>query len=204
MHYPSGDIRGHKGSSGGGRGHWGYDQHCTWALPSCGHTGLSLVLCDCQSLWDWSNVPVLPQVLQAGEEPGFLLQATGDSWFNFFWTHHKEAALLPRCFTSLLQPQLFNTTIETSQKSDVLDERLQILLDQILLNSYNNVSRGLFEQHKLIYSFMLCVEVMKQQGEISEDEWQFFLRGAASLEKVGARKITLGNFCLAGIIYLFI
>nr|XP_046259789.1 dynein axonemal heavy chain 6 isoform X2 [Scatophagus argus] len=79
--------------------------------------------------------------------------------------------------------QLFNSTIDTSEKSSVLEERLQILLDQILLNSYNNVSRGLFEQHKLIYSFMLCVEVMRQQGEISDAEWQYFLRGASSLEK---------------------
>ncbi|XP_026216049.1 dynein heavy chain 6, axonemal isoform X2 [Anabas testudineus] len=79
--------------------------------------------------------------------------------------------------------QLFNSTIETSEKSSVLEERLQILLDQILLNSYINVSRGLFEQHKLIYSFMLCVEIMRQRGEISEAEWQHFLRGAASLEK---------------------
>ncbi|XP_076584320.1 dynein axonemal heavy chain 6 [Chaetodon auriga] len=79
--------------------------------------------------------------------------------------------------------QLFNSTIETSEKSSVLEERLQILLDQILLTSYINVSRGLFEQHKLIYSFMLCVEVMRQRGEISDAEWQYFLRGAASLEK---------------------
>ncbi|XP_071360020.1 dynein axonemal heavy chain 6 [Trachinotus anak] len=79
--------------------------------------------------------------------------------------------------------QVFNSTIETSEKSSVLEERLQILLDQILLNSYISVSRGLFEQHKLIYSFMLCIEIMRQRGEISDVEWQHFLRGAASLEK---------------------
>uniref|UniRef100_A0A8C9Y7F2 Dynein axonemal heavy chain 6 n=1 Tax=Sander lucioperca TaxID=283035 RepID=A0A8C9Y7F2_SANLU len=79
--------------------------------------------------------------------------------------------------------QLFNSTIETSEKSSVLEERLQILLDQILLNSYINVSRGLFEQHKLIYSFMLCIEIMRQRGEISDAEWQHFLKGTASLEK---------------------
>ncbi|XP_062296546.1 dynein axonemal heavy chain 6 [Scomber scombrus] len=79
--------------------------------------------------------------------------------------------------------QLFNSTIETSEKSSVLEERLQILLDQILLNSYINVSRGLFEQHKLIYSFMLCVEIMKECDEISDAEWQHFLSAAASLEK---------------------
>ncbi|KAI9538399.1 Dynein heavy chain 6, axonemal [Dissostichus eleginoides] len=79
--------------------------------------------------------------------------------------------------------QLFNSTIETSEKCSVLEERLQILLDQILLNSYINVSRGLFEKHKLIYSFMLCVEIMRQRGEISDVEWQHFLKGTSSLEK---------------------
>lgn len=70
--------------------------------------------------------------------------------------------------------QLFTSTIETSEKSSVLEDRLQILLEQILLNSYINVSRGLFEQHKLIYSFMLCIEIMRQRGEISDAEWQHF------------------------------
>ncbi|CAG5929115.1 unnamed protein product [Menidia menidia] len=79
--------------------------------------------------------------------------------------------------------QLFNSTLETSEQSDVLEERLQVLLHQILLNSYISVSRGLFEKHKLVYSFLLCVEIMKQRGEISDGEWQYFLRGASSLEK---------------------
>ncbi|KAM4603926.1 dynein axonemal heavy chain 6 [Polymixia lowei] len=79
--------------------------------------------------------------------------------------------------------QLFNSTIETSEKSGVLEERLQILLDQTLLASYANVSRGLFEQHKTIYSFMLCVEIMRQRGDVSDADWQHFLRGAAPLDK---------------------
>lgn len=83
-----------------------------------------------------------------------------------------------------LHLQLFNSTIETSEQSTVLEERLQILLNQILLNSYINVSRGLFEQHKLIYSFVLCVEIMRQRSEISDGEWWRFLKGASSLKKV--------------------
>lgn len=80
--------------------------------------------------------------------------------------------------------QLFNTTIETSKKTDDLQHRLHILLEQTLLTAYVNVSRGLFEQHKLIYSFMLCVEIMRQQGFLTDAEWNFFLRGSAGLEKV--------------------
>lgn len=120
---------------------------------------------------------------QVGRQASFYKpQAT--LHFLFFRNTLLNGFLSVPFFLYFLQPQLFNSTIETSEKSSVLEERLQILLDQILLNSYNNVSRGLFEHHKLIYSFMLCVEVMKQRGELSDAEWQYFLRGAASLEKV--------------------
>lgn len=80
--------------------------------------------------------------------------------------------------------QLFNTTIETSEKSDNLHERLKILLQQTLLTAYTNVSRGLFEQHKLIYSFMLCVDIMREHEQLTEAEWNFFLRGSAGMEKM--------------------
>ncbi|XP_056619544.1 dynein axonemal heavy chain 6 [Triplophysa dalaica] len=79
--------------------------------------------------------------------------------------------------------QLFNNTIEAAERHRDLSVRLQILLDQTLLSAYTNVSRGLFEKHKAIYSFMLCVEIMMQRGEISQQEWQFFLRGAGGMEK---------------------
>ena len=46
------------------------------------------------------------------------------------------------------------------------------------------LGRGLFEQHKLVFSFMLCVDIMRQAGDISDVEWNFFLRGAAAVDKV--------------------
>lgn len=80
--------------------------------------------------------------------------------------------------------QLFNSTIETSEKHSKLSARLQILLDSTLFSAYTNISRGLFEQHKTIYSFMLCVEIMIQREEISPQEWFCFLRGAGGMDKV--------------------
>ncbi|XP_051785909.1 dynein axonemal heavy chain 6 [Erpetoichthys calabaricus] len=79
--------------------------------------------------------------------------------------------------------QLFNLTIETSTKNNDLGLRLKTLLEQTLLTMYTNISRGLFEQHKIIYSFMLCIEVMRQKGKISDAEWNYFLRGAAGVER---------------------
>ncbi len=79
--------------------------------------------------------------------------------------------------------QLFNATIEGAQKSDDLDERLLILIAATTYNVYSNVARGLFEAHKLVYSFMLCIDIMKQEDKVSDQEWSFFLRGAAGVEK---------------------
>ena len=43
---------------------------------------------------------------------------------------------------------------------------------------------GLFEKDKLVFSFMLCGEIMRQREDISDAEWNFFLRGSGSLDKV--------------------
>ena len=43
---------------------------------------------------------------------------------------------------------------------------------------------GLFEKDKLVFSFMLCGEIMRQREDISDNEWNFFLRGSGSLDKV--------------------
>ncbi|XP_023668206.2 dynein axonemal heavy chain 6 [Paramormyrops kingsleyae] len=84
--------------------------------------------------------------------------------------------------------QLFNSTIETSEKSCDLSARLQTLLGRTLSSTHANVSRGLFERHKTIYSFMLCVEIMRQGGQVSEAEWQHFLRGSSGVSKGPAEK----------------
>ncbi|KAI8731251.1 dynein heavy chain 6, axonemal isoform X3, partial [Biomphalaria glabrata] len=73
--------------------------------------------------------------------------------------------------------QLFNNTISTSEKSDDLQTRLDICLEETTVCIYKNVSRGLFEKHKLVFSFLLCSEIMKTEGEITPLEWNFFLPG---------------------------
>ncbi|XP_059155726.1 dynein axonemal heavy chain 6-like isoform X2 [Physella acuta] len=85
--------------------------------------------------------------------------------------------------------QLFNATIETSEKTDDLPKRLKICLDETTKCIYNNVARGLFEKHKLVFSFMLCGEILKTAGSITNSEWNFFLRGVAgNLDKVRPEK----------------
>lgn len=67
--------------------------------------------------------------------------------------------------------------IETSEKSPQLPIRLNTLYNEITLAVYTNISRGLFERHKLVYSFMLCVAIFQQKGEITGGQWNYLLRG---------------------------
>ena len=81
--------------------------------------------------------------------------------------------------------------IETSEKSNDLERRLQILYDEITLTMYVNVSRGLFERHKIVYSFMLNMAILLNKGVVSYSEWNFLLRGAGPIEIVIMNRHTI-------------
>ena len=74
--------------------------------------------------------------------------------------------------------QLFVDCITRSEPSSDLSTRLKNISDFSTLTIYTSVARGLFEKHKLVFSFMLCSEIMRQRGDISDLEWNFFLRGS--------------------------
>ncbi|CAK8691447.1 unnamed protein product [Clavelina lepadiformis] len=78
---------------------------------------------------------------------------------------------------------IFNMTIINATKADNLDKRLKILLEDTTFAIYRNVARGLFERHKLIFSFMVCIDIIRQARLVSDSEWNFFLRGAAGIDK---------------------
>eukprot|EP00232_Nephroselmis_pyriformis_P029065 CAMPEP_0182867354 /NCGR_PEP_ID=MMETSP0034_2-20130328/8675_1 /TAXON_ID=156128 /ORGANISM="Nephroselmis pyriformis, Strain CCMP717" /LENGTH=4528 /DNA_ID=CAMNT_0024999703 /DNA_START=83 /DNA_END=13669 /DNA_ORIENTATION=- len=78
---------------------------------------------------------------------------------------------------------LFLQSIAKSTKSDVLIERIKNLNDFHTYSVYKYTSRGLFEKHKMLLSMQMCVRVLQSNNGINNDEWQYFLRGGAVLDK---------------------
>jgi dynein heavy chain len=80
--------------------------------------------------------------------------------------------------------QVFNSCIAStaSENAEELEERLRVLKKETTYATYVNISRGLFEKDKLVFSFMLCTDVMRSRGGISDEEWNFFLRGGVGVE----------------------
>lgn len=79
--------------------------------------------------------------------------------------------------------RLFNNAIEQSEKFDDLEKRLEILIENITRMLYTNVSRGLFEAHKIIFSFMSIGGINRNSGKVRDDVWNVLLRGPNIIPK---------------------
>ena len=59
---------------------------------------------------------------------------------------------------------------------------MRYLTDYFTYSLYCNVCRSLFEKDKLLFSFILCSNILKAKGEMDGEEFMFFLTGGVGLE----------------------
>jgi dynein heavy chain len=86
---------------------------------------------------------------------------------------------------------LFNSCIDASDKNNDVDQRLKILMAFTTRFMYRNVCRGLFERHKLIFSFLITTAILRNATEINQREWNFLLRGGLSLTPARSRDLSV-------------
>lgn len=65
------------------------------------------------------------------------------------------------------------------------------MIEDITKAVYTNVSRGLFERHKSIFSFLVSVSINLQSGKITNTQWNFLLRGPVGNVKIKAKPAVL-------------
>lgn len=81
---------------------------------------------------------------------------------------------------------LFSHSLQRAQHSEDLNERNENIKNVHTLSVYTNTCRGLFEQHKLLFSFCLAVKIQKagdqrSPGRVNPDEYLYLLRGPVGM-----------------------
>ena len=77
---------------------------------------------------------------------------------------------------------VFKTALESAKKDASLESRMRNMIDTITRQIYDYTCTGIFERHKLMFSFQLTCMVMSGEGQLESSILDFFLKGDMSLE----------------------
>ncbi|KAJ3299892.1 Dynein heavy chain 10, axonemal [Borealophlyctis nickersoniae] len=83
---------------------------------------------------------------------------------------------------------VFVASLHKSKPDAILSKRLNKIIDTLKYAVYNYACTGLFEKHKLMFSFQMCIKLMEAEGQIDPVELNFFLKGDVSLEQPATPK----------------
>lgn len=79
--------------------------------------------------------------------------------------------------------EVFVSSLNKSKPDAVLQKRLSKIKDTLKYAVYNYACTGLFEKHKLMFSFQVSIKLMDAEGLMDPAELNFFLKGDISLEQ---------------------
>ncbi len=79
---------------------------------------------------------------------------------------------------------VFKNALENSRKDNILQARLKNIKDKLTQLVYEFTCMGIFEKHKLMFSFQMTTMIMDGDGELNKIELDFFLKGNTSLDAV--------------------
>ena len=70
---------------------------------------------------------------------------------------------------------LYAYSIESSNKSKMLQKRLRYLSDHLTYNSFLQISRSVYEKDRRTFSFMLCIDLMIYKENLQTEDFETLL-----------------------------
>uniref|UniRef100_A0A8D8Y9A0 Dynein heavy chain 2, axonemal n=1 Tax=Cacopsylla melanoneura TaxID=428564 RepID=A0A8D8Y9A0_9HEMI len=85
--------------------------------------------------------------------------------------------------------KLFECSVDNSEQSDVLRTRVDHIIDHFTYAVYKSTCPGLYEHHKLLFSFLMCVRILSENKDqkdlvFSTKEYEFLLRGVVRVNNL--------------------
>ena len=79
--------------------------------------------------------------------------------------------------------EVFEFSLRKSMPDTVIQKRLRNIMDTLTHNVYNYGCQGIFEKHKLLFSFQITIKLEQDEDKVKQDELDFFIKGNVALEK---------------------
>ena len=83
--------------------------------------------------------------------------------------------------------RVFRQSLKDAKKGDMTLTRVKNIIERLTFNVYNYTCLGIFEVHKIMFSFHMTVMIMEQDAEIDQAEYEFFLKGNTSIEEISIK-----------------
>lgn len=74
--------------------------------------------------------------------------------------------------------------MKDAKKDTILENRLRNIIDKLTINIYDYTCLGIFEIHKLMFSFHMTIQILDGDKLINHPELDFFLKGNTALEEI--------------------
>ena len=78
---------------------------------------------------------------------------------------------------------VFLASLARAEPDSLLENRLDNIIATLTLDCYAYTCRGIFETHKLMFSFQMALQIQAGDGLLEREQLDFFLKGNLSLEK---------------------
>ncbi|XP_049877279.1 dynein axonemal heavy chain 10 [Pectinophora gossypiella] len=79
---------------------------------------------------------------------------------------------------------VFSFSLRKAMPNVILAKRLRNIIDMLTKNVYDYGCTGIFERHKLLFSFQMDIKLEQSEDNVSQAQLDFFIKGNVALEKV--------------------
>ena len=78
---------------------------------------------------------------------------------------------------------VYKKALSLAKKDAALENRMRNMIETVMRQIYDYTCTGIFEKHKLMFSFQMTCMIMKREGNLDQSILDFFLKGDTSLDE---------------------